>query len=234
MRKREDFFEKIMPCCCNDVIMPAKMTGNTRGASVETGQSSCTLYVCAWMLGIFFRTFSYYCIFSLNINRTFSDLSHRISCKTHCSCLYFWRLRSTSWGDAAGPFDWMRSECHGITQLLENGFEDLCFVKGWWWHLYILVSLAGGLNLFNLMIQFDEHIFQMGWNHQLVNSIVACIMKNINQHVEKGCFMDVVGSKDQIWPESLFCPAVFPFSMWGRLTGRIFWSVKEAATRLVH
>ena len=137
MRKREDFFEKIMPCCCNDVIMPAKMTGNTRGASVETGQSSCTLYVCAWMLGIFFRTFSYYCIFSSNINRTFSDLSHRISCKTHCSCLYFWRLRSTSWGDAAGPFDWMRSECHGITQLLENGFEDLCFVKGWWWHLYI-------------------------------------------------------------------------------------------------
>ena len=27
MRNREDFFEKIMPCCYNDVIMPAKMTG---------------------------------------------------------------------------------------------------------------------------------------------------------------------------------------------------------------
>jgi len=40
----------------------------------------------------------------------------------------------------------MRSECHGITQLLENGFED----------------------------------------------------RIINQHFEKGCFMDVVGSKDQI------------------------------------
>lgn len=36
------------------------------------------------MLGIFFRTFSYHCIFSLNINRTLSDLSHRISCQNSC------------------------------------------------------------------------------------------------------------------------------------------------------
>ena len=27
-------------------------------------------------------------------------------------------------GDAAGPFDWMRSDCQGITHLVENGFED--------------------------------------------------------------------------------------------------------------
>jgi len=26
--------------------------------------------------------------------------------------------------DAAGPFDWMRSDCQGITHLVENGFED--------------------------------------------------------------------------------------------------------------
>ena len=39
--------------------------------------------------------------------------------------------------------------------------------------------LAGGFNyflcssLFGEMIQFDEHIFQMGWNHQLENKWVV-------------------------------------------------------------
>ncbi len=37
----------------------------------------------------------------------------------------------------------------------------------------IKIDLGGGFNhfffssLFGEMIQFDEHIFQMGWNHQL-------------------------------------------------------------------
>ena len=33
------------------------------------------------------------------------------------------------------------------------------------------------------MIQFDEHIFQMGWNHQLVNGLhVGMIMLYAIQH----------------------------------------------------
>lgn len=26
--------------------------------------------------------------------------------------------------DAAGPFDWMRSDCQGITHLILNGFQE--------------------------------------------------------------------------------------------------------------
>eukprot|EP00490_Sorites_sp_Unknown_P022602 CAMPEP_0114671156 /NCGR_PEP_ID=MMETSP0191-20121206/40679_1 /TAXON_ID=126664 /ORGANISM="Sorites sp." /LENGTH=364 /DNA_ID=CAMNT_0001930323 /DNA_START=37 /DNA_END=1131 /DNA_ORIENTATION=+ len=32
--------------------------------------------------------------------------------------------------DAAGPFDWMRSDCQGITHLVKNGFEDFLEWEG--------------------------------------------------------------------------------------------------------
>ena len=43
------------------------------------------------------------------------------------------------------------------------------------------------------MIQFDEHIFQMGWNHQLVMMLMVLIM-----------FLKVVSEK-------LLWSAMFPF-----------------------
>ncbi len=39
---------------------------------------------------------------------------------------------------------------------------DFCFIKNrWWFQIYFVCTLTWGV------IQFDDYIFQMGWNHQL-------------------------------------------------------------------
>ena len=40
---------------------------------------------------------------------------------------------------------------------------SLQILSRWWFQIFFMFTLP------REMIQFDEHIFQMGWNHQLVN-----------------------------------------------------------------
>ena len=77
---------------------------------------------------------------------------------------------------------------------------------GWWFQIFLFSPLPGE------MIQFDEHIFQMGWNHQPAS---------INQ---PGWFGDTIifgNSHIHIHQPSLLCQAV-----WGYLVmARISWSL---------
>ena len=63
---------------------------------------------------------------------------------------------------------------------------------GWWQLKYFLFSTLPGE-----MIQFDNHIFQMGWNHQ-VGKVVAF------QHVERNSGdVKMVDSKRALFPETV-------------------------------
>jgi len=60
--------------------------------------------------------------------KEFLSKTSMISLGSYCAVANM--FESLGLRDAAGPFDWMRSECHGITQLLENGFEDFLECEG--------------------------------------------------------------------------------------------------------
>ena len=62
-----------------------------------------------------------------------------------------------------GPLSWGKMWYVATTNSPKNIFFAIEKKAGWWCFKYFLLS-----SLFGEMIQFDEHIFQMGWfNHQL-------------------------------------------------------------------
>ena len=77
-------------------------------------------------------------------------------------------------------------------------------------------TLGGGnsniFGIFTPMIQFDEHIFQMGWNHQL--AIIRCVEKWRTRTHYRGwkassgqggmAFFSLWGFFGRCWDESLF------------------------------
>ncbi len=42
-------------------------------------------------------------------------------------------------------------------------FSDTKHITGWWFQIFFLIFTPK----IGEMIQIDEHIFQLGWNHQL-------------------------------------------------------------------
>ena len=58
---------------------------------------------------------------------------------------------------------WNLSESWCELIRVDRIFRTLAWSSRWWFQIFFLCS-----SLIGEMIQFDEHIFQLGWNHRLV------------------------------------------------------------------